>query len=159
FERGKPPIFSIRYFTPAREVDVCGHATIAVFAALAGEDRCAARPGGARLRVRCRAGVLDVVVDERDDGSVEVEMGQREPAFEASSADPGEVRRALGDVPLHRSLPVGIASTGLRHLVVPFAKPEDLARLEPDACAVAALCRAAGADTLAAASPPTSAGA
>jgi trans-2,3-dihydro-3-hydroxyanthranilate isomerase len=159
FERGKPPIFDVRYFTPSCEIDVCGHVTVAVFTALAAEDRCASRPGGAPLRVRCRAGLLTVVVDEEADGSIVVEMGQRTPAFETRESDAAEARRALGGVPLHRSLPVEIASTGLRHLVVPFAEPADLARLEPDACAVARLCRAAGADTLAAAAPPREAGA
>ncbi|MBI1852754.1 MAG: PhzF family phenazine biosynthesis protein, partial [Planctomycetes bacterium] len=156
FERGTPPIFEVRYFTPRRPINLCGHATVAVFTALADEDRCPARPGGASLRLRCASGiVLPIVVESCVDGGVVVEMGQRAPTFEMPVIDADAVRRVLGDVPLHRTLPLEVASTGLRHLVVPFATAADLARLEPDFGALAGLARRLEVDTIAAVTPPS----
>jgi PhzF family phenazine biosynthesis protein len=60
-------------------------------------------------------------------------MEQNLPYFETPSAlERGAVQEALGNVPLHPLLPVEIASTGLRHLIVPFSSYTDLPRLNPD---------------------------
>lgn len=55
-EDGPLPTFLVRYFTPRREIALCGHATVAVFTALADEGRCAVQPQGTAL-LRVEQGV------------------------------------------------------------------------------------------------------
>ncbi|MBO4536184.1 MAG: PhzF family phenazine biosynthesis protein, partial [Bacteroidales bacterium] len=50
--------FTVRYFTPAGEIDLCGHATIASFGVLFREGYVAE---GTRCRNHTRAGDLEVV--------------------------------------------------------------------------------------------------
>ena len=54
----------LRYFTPEREVDLCGHATVAAFASLYGRAVISA----GTYAVETAVGVLDVDVDP--DGTV-----------------------------------------------------------------------------------------
>jgi len=147
-EPGSSPTFAVRYFTPRQEIDLCGHVTVALFTALAAEGLCQAKPEGTRVRLSASAGELAIFLYPGKDGRVVVEMGQRLPYFESPSIEPKAVQQILGDVPLHPSLPIEIASTGLRHLVVPFPKVEDLAKLNPDFKALAQLSHTLKVDTV-----------
>ncbi|TDI14446.1 MAG: PhzF family phenazine biosynthesis protein [Acidobacteria bacterium] len=61
----------IRWFTPTTEVDLCGHATIACFHALArGGLHGLGDPGDHQLQVQTRSGTLPVRVEHGNDGSV-----------------------------------------------------------------------------------------
>lgn len=54
----------LRWFTPSQEVDLCGHATIAAFHALAAEGRFSLEVGEEQsFRVETRSGTLEVDVD------------------------------------------------------------------------------------------------
>jgi trans-2,3-dihydro-3-hydroxyanthranilate isomerase len=56
--------FRLRWFTPTQEVDLCGHATIAAFHALAQEGRFNLSQGVTQiLYIETRSGVLPVTVD------------------------------------------------------------------------------------------------
>jgi trans-2,3-dihydro-3-hydroxyanthranilate isomerase len=56
--------FRLRWFTPTQEVDLCGHATIATFHALAQEGRFNLSQGVTQiLYIETRSGVLPVTVD------------------------------------------------------------------------------------------------
>jgi PhzF family phenazine biosynthesis protein len=147
-EPGETPSFEVRYFTPLQEIDLCGHVTVALFTALAAEGLCPAQTGGAPAVLRTAAGESNVLVYAEDDGRVTVEMGQRLPEHEPSAVAVEEVRAVLGGVALHPGLPVEVASTGLRHLMVPFSRVEDLGELRPDFSSLAELGRAVGIDTV-----------
>ncbi len=153
----------VRFFTPATEVDLCGHATIATFFALALRNRLpASHPGeagqwGARghegaalLRQRTRAGVLPVQVLFEKGRPVQVMMAQVPPV---SRGEPGEeVQRelaaCLGAKPdLLRAEPRAtpeIVSTGLWDLIVPVVDRRTLWSLEPGFPRLARLCRHLG---------------
>jgi PhzF family phenazine biosynthesis protein len=147
-EPGSPPTFDVRYFTPRQEIDLCGHVTVALFTALVAEGRCQAQPEGIRAHQRTLAGELPVLLYSGEDGEVTVEMEQRPAYFEPPSVKRRAVQEMLGDVPLHSSLPVEIASTGLRHLMVPFPRIGELARLDPDFGALARLSHTLKVDTV-----------
>ena len=117
--------FKIRFFTPAAEVDLCGHATIAVFSLLFGLRRLRA----GKYRQETKAGVLGVEVQK--DGTVFME--QSLPSFE-SAVDRGEVAGSLGLGPnsLRPDMPVQIVSTGLRDIIVPINSLGDLLNIKPD---------------------------
>jgi len=132
----------LRYFTPATEVDLCGHATIAAYGALF-ED--GAIDAGDRT-LRTNVGDLDVTVD--DDGTVW--MGQNPPSVERIEADQLDADRlgdALGIDPaalrdVGADLPVAVATTGLPWLVVPVNFLERLGEADPDSAAIEAVCAA-----------------
>ncbi len=117
--------FKTRFFTPSIEVDLCGHATIAVFSLLFGLQRIKA----GRLSQETRAGILGVEV--QNDGTVFME--QTLPSFEGE-IDRGEVAGSLGIGPgsLAPDLPVQIVSTGLRDIIVPVHSLRDLLSMKPD---------------------------
>ena len=66
----------IRWFTPTAEVDLCGHATIAAFYALAEEQKYGMnRPGKYSFNVVTRSGILPVTVDIKKNRPVTVSFG------------------------------------------------------------------------------------
>ncbi|MBC7339898.1 MAG: PhzF family phenazine biosynthesis protein [Firmicutes bacterium] len=145
----------VRFFTPTTEVDLCGHATIATFFALAERGRLPGRPpratdGTVVCRQRTRAGVLPVQVLFDGDRPVQVMMAQVPPE---SRGEPGEeaqreLAACLGcDPEVLREEPRAtpeIVSTGLWDLIVPVPDRRTLWSLEPDFPRLARLCRRLG---------------
>lgn len=125
--------FELRFFTPTREIDFCGHATVASFALL--------RQRGllqkSALTQRTHAGRLGVRI--ADDGEVWMEQVQPEygellPA-ERVAAALGLPAEAIGN----SGLPVQIISTGLADILVPVPDEVTLAGLRPNLAALARL--------------------
>lgn len=116
----------IRYFTPAVEVDLCGHATIATLHALNREGRV-----HGSVLAETNAGLLRLEV--RHDKTCWME--QAKPAFRPFEGAAGEVAHLLGLEPadIDPSLPIGVAYTGLWDLLVPVRSLEALRRASPDA--------------------------
>lgn len=130
--------FRIRFFTPAAEVDLCGHATIAAFSLLFRLRRIA--PG--KHSQETKAGILGVEVQAN--GTVFME--QTLPVFESEIVR-DEVAGSLGigiDA-LDPDMPVQVVSTGLRDIMVPVISLRALAGLEPDFDRIAAVSRKHGA--------------
>lgn len=125
----------IRYFTPAQEVDLCGHATVASHAWLAEAGEIDAGTHSLETNV----GVIEVTVDDvmvwmtQDDAVVETVDVAYERVADALGADPATLRDVGADLPL------ATASTGLGFLVVPVNFLAALFGLEPDTGAIAAL--------------------
>lgn len=125
---------SVRYFTPTDEVDLCGHATIAVHAHLFEDGVIAA--GSHTLDTQI--GVLDVEVT--DDGVVW--LSGEEPSVRVVDADLSSVGSALGIEAASIGgvdLPIAVASTGLPFLIVPVTYLDRLGNAEPDMQAIEAL--------------------
>ena len=71
----------IRWFTPAAEIPLCGHATIASFHALAEDCRYNMKqPGSFQFRVETQSGVLPVAV-EKTESTIDVLFGLTIPQF------------------------------------------------------------------------------
>ena len=117
--------FKIRFFTPAAEVDLCGHATIAVFSLLF-EQR---RLGAGRYSQETKAGVLGVEVQK----DATVFMEQALPLF-GKEVGRAQVAGSLGIGldSLAPDLPVQIVSTGLRDIIVPVTSLAALSGIIPD---------------------------
>lgn len=127
----------IRYFTPDREVDLCGHATVASHAHLYADGVIDAGTHTLETGV----GVVEVEVEA--DGRVW--MTQDAPAVERVDLAYDEVGAALGVDPaamrdVGADLPLAVASTGLRFLVVPVNFLDAVGSAAPDAVAVEELC-------------------
>lgn len=116
--------FKVRFFTPVEEVDLCGHATIAVFHALRSTNII----GSGIYTQETLAGDLEVEVF--DDGIIL--MDQSKPVF-YEVIDPVEISDSLG-IPesyLDSNLPIQIVSTGIKDILVPLASAKALYDLEP----------------------------
>jgi PhzF family phenazine biosynthesis protein len=119
--------FDLRWFTPAVEVDLCGHATLASAHALWERGHA---PAGRRLRFRTRSGLL--TADPLTTGEIELDF----PAQDAKPCDPPQgLLDALG------VKAVAVARTATDYLVE-LATATDLHALRPDFRKLAAVeCR------------------
>lgn len=115
----------VRFFTPASEVDLCGHATIATYFFMGSTGRL--RPG--RYTQETRAGILPVEI--RPDGAVF--MDQSLPQF-LECVDKAELADSLGisEEMFLPDLPAQIVSTGLRDILIPVKSMERLLTIHPD---------------------------
>ena len=126
-----PKAFHIRYFTPAEEVDLCGHATIAAFTVL--RDTGAIAPGDYALHTR--SGNLEIGV-----GADAVWMDMAAPQ-DGRSFSEAELYAAYGLTLADR--PEGLepqaVSTGLMDILLPVKDLETLERAEQNEAQVTRL--------------------
>lgn len=89
----------IRWFTPTREVELCGHATIAAFTAAADQGIFPVTGDGERiLRTETRSGRLRIRLRQAD-GRLRVGMQIPVPEFERLEVEPGEFAGIWGLTP------------------------------------------------------------
>lgn len=119
--------YRVRYFSPAAEVDFCGHATIATAVALA-EDGA----GAGELLFHTNAGDIAVTVVETENGYSATLVSV--PPMVAAPQDLLELLGALGWElsDLDEDLPMGVAFAGLWHPIVWANTRERLADLDYD---------------------------
>lgn len=117
----------IRWFTPAAEVDLCGHATVATFHAAMEEGRLA--PGV--FRMECRVGILPVTLERDAEGKPVVRMGLPLPVLADLHVATCRIAEILGveTDDLDSRLPV--QKTG-EWMLVPAAGLDVLRRIRPD---------------------------
>ncbi len=123
--------FNIRYFTPAAEVDLCGHATIAAFTAL---SRSGIISGGDYL-LHTLSGDLNVSVEPSG-----ILMDMAKPAKLGDISEAAAVEELYGIMGLDwqkqlasgLSLRPQIISTGLPDIMMPVASLDDLNDIAPD---------------------------
>lgn len=120
--------FTIRYFTPKAEVELCGHATIASFYLLHHE-------GLASGTCLCHtlAGDLRIEAGER------VMMQMAMPRIVATIEEADEIYKALDVSDYHPTMPVQIAYSGLPDLMIPLPDVDTLQALNPDMEAITAI--------------------
>ncbi len=123
--------FTVRYFTPAGEVDLCGHATIASFGLLLKEGIVA---DGELCLNHTLAGDLKVKAGDR------VMMQMAPPAVVDHPIDIERLHVIMGgeSVQTWPELPVEIVSTGLPDIIMPVTSREALNAMRPDMAALAA---------------------
>lgn len=148
--------FQIRYFTPAEEVDLCGHATIGAFTVLQKEGFIS--PGVFRLQTRAS----DLSIEVRPEG-VWMDMARPKELAVLSKEDAAEVYEAFGLNPMDGVLRAGgrkpdqeetntgsaqadevllrpkIVSTGLADILLPVAGKEQLQEARQQESRVAGL--------------------
>lgn len=115
--------YKIEYFTPAEEVPLCGHATIAAFSMM----KRLGRLRGERFTIETKAGVLSVTVS----GDGMVMMQQNAPEFYECVGGP-EIADCLGIPEKETDGPSQIISTGLRDIIVPVRSVDILHGIKPD---------------------------
>ena len=138
-EDGDGGEFSLRYFTPAGEVGLCGHATIAAFAALYQTGRIA----DGSFTAFTQAGKLGVSISG---GSVLMDMAAPRLNGTLSMKDAAALYEAFALDPADRPEPFEpkIVSTGLSDIMLPVKTRALLLSARQDEAAVAALSRRLG---------------
>ena len=127
---------SVRYFTPAGEVDLCGHATIGTFALL----RQLGKIGDGLHTARTLAGNLAIEVAG---STVWMEMGQAKVLRQLTEAECPALYEAYGLTADHRpaDLLPQIVSTGLADILLPVRDHDTLMAARQDAARVTELSR------------------
>lgn len=122
--------FTIRYFTPKAEVELCGHATIGTFALLHQEI-------GIEGHCLChtKAGDLSIEVGQQ------VMMQMAVPRIVGTIADTEGIYQAIGVTNYQPDLPVQIAYSGLPDIMIPVANVQVLNGLQTNMDTIAALTR------------------
>ena len=131
-QQNGPREFTVRYFTPASEVDLCGHATIATFGVLRQAGIVA---DGTLCLNHTLAGDLEISVGEQ------VMMQMATPRAIDKPIDIDRLHRIMtGGTPIGwPPLSVEIISTGLPDIIMPVIELQALNSLRPDMEALAAL--------------------
>lgn len=117
--------FKLRFFTPNKEVDLCGHATIAAFYLL--ESKGEIQSG--EYSEETRAGVLKVqCIKDKS-----IFMSQVNPQF-YEILDKKYIAATLNisEEHIRPQLPIQIVSTGLRDVFIPINSLEALYKIKPD---------------------------
>lgn len=121
----------VRFFTPATEVPLCGHATIAAHYVRAIEGNMASQ----RVIQKTKAGLLPVdIVREDNDYSIIMTQGTPEvsPPFPSPMVE--EIAAALGihANDIRKDCPVAISSAGHSKIMVGIKSNRQLHQLRPD---------------------------
>lgn len=120
--------FTIRYFTPKSEVELCGHATIASFGLIH-------RELGVTDRCLCHTKAGDIYVESGPRVLMQMTASEVLKTIE----DTEDIYRALGVSNYNPALPVMIVSTGLPDFMIPVKDVGTLNRLQPDMNAISAI--------------------
>jgi trans-2,3-dihydro-3-hydroxyanthranilate isomerase len=127
--------FGVRYFTPAEEILLAGHPTIAVARALLDTGRLNLQGAVTRLTLELQVGPIEVEIRAGDGASPWFVMSQLRPRF-LSTHNPAEVMPLFGlsTSDLLPGYPIQTVSTGTPQLMVPVRDLEVLrrARLNPE---------------------------
>lgn len=122
--------FTVRYFTPRGEVDLCGHATIAAFSTL---YKLGIIADGTMCVNHTLAGNLQVKVGNM------IMMQMAEPQIIDTVVDVEQLHSIMGVKNSLNALPVQVVSTGLPDIIMPVDNVDELNALKPDMTALAQL--------------------
>ena len=125
--------FAVRYFTPAEEIPLAGHPTIATTFALVDSGRLKLSAEHTTIQLELKHGPIPVEIYQKGSQVQRIVMTQRKPQF-LSIHDPVEVLPIFG-LPLADALPgapVQTVSTGTPQLMLPLRSLEALRRARLD---------------------------
>lgn len=127
--------FRFRYFTPAEELPLAGHPTIATVFRLLELGKI---PGSTtKLKIELQAGIIEVEID-RGILPPRISMTQLPPQF-LKKYEPGEILPLFGlsEADLQSGAPIQTVSTGTPMLMIPLKNASALDKIQFDAMAFA----------------------
>lgn len=114
--------FKIEYFTPAEEVPLCGHATIATFGVLKYLNKL----DKDSYTIETKSGILNINLKEN-----KIFMEQNIPVF-YEELSYKEIRKSFDIDCINKNIPIQIVSTGLKDILIPIKNEEVLWQLKPN---------------------------
>lgn len=130
-----------RYFTPAEEIPMAGHPTIATMMALVDSGRLRpAADGVTTVMLELRVGPIPVDIHSRQGRVERIVMTQKPPQFLATY-EPAQIMPVFGLQPEDclPGVPIQTVSTGTPQLMIPLRDTEALRRVTVDIAAYNAL--------------------
>ena len=129
--------YEVRFFTPTTEVDLCGHATIAVFYTLGSLGLLNSKDTKLFLKQKTLAGILDIEVNFNNDKVTSILMTQTTPEFYSSIDDIAPLCSILGITMdevgiINKEIKPMIVSTGLKDIIFPLKSLNALKKIAPD---------------------------
>jgi trans-2,3-dihydro-3-hydroxyanthranilate isomerase len=122
--------YGVRYFTPAEEIPLAGHPTIATSFALVETGRLAIQDERMTVTLELRVGVINVEIESSQRRVQNIVMSQKKPQFLATY-DPDEVLPVFG-LSLDDALPnvpIQTVSTGTPQIMIPVRNLDCLHRI------------------------------
>lgn len=135
--KGEEADYEVRFFTPEQEVDLCGHATIGTFFALAEKGYIEAKQRVFTIKQKTKAGILPVEIHFDNDRVNKIMMTQSQPEFLFKMKKLDGLAEIFGiqenDIGIenHIIYPQGV-TTGLPDLMMPVKNLNILKSLKPD---------------------------
>ncbi|MGH4118983.1 PhzF family phenazine biosynthesis protein [Clostridium sp.] len=129
--------YEVRFFTPIQEVDLCGHATIASFFALASKGIITGTDHVKIINQKTKAGILPVELCFKDTKIQNVMMTQTKPKFVFNVENLGELAKIMGlnvcDIGIdgYTLVPQAV-STGLTDIILPVKSLSTLKSINPN---------------------------
>lgn len=127
-----------RYFTPAEEIPLAGHPTIATIHALVETGRLTLSGDHSSIMLELRVGPIRVDIQSRGGEIQNIVMSQKKPQF-LETYKPAEILPVFGlspqDALRPHEVPVQVVSTGTPQLMVPVQSIEALRRAQLDVAA------------------------
>lgn len=121
----------IRYFTPGREMDLCGHATMATIYALKSKGLIGEKT---ELTIETKAGILPIRISSTIENELYITMKQASPQFEEFKGSKEDLARSIGigidDI--ETDLPILYGSTGIWTLLIPIRKLKAFKKMKPN---------------------------
>lgn len=131
---------AIRFFTPVREIENCGHATVAAHILRA---RQLSIQSDFAVKQNTLSGVQEVAIQQQG-GSIEVYLKQNTIGFDEVERETVEELLAilrLSDTALHKQYPVMLVSPGAKRFMLALDSPTTLRSIMPDFAALKAFCK------------------
>ena len=137
--------FGMRFFTPAEEIPLAGHPTIATTFALVHSGRLPLISDHTTISVELQAGIIEVEIFSRDGKVDKIVMSQKKPVF-LSELEASDVMPVFGlqEEDVLPGVPIQIVSTGTPQLMIPLHQLDALKRIQVDVNAYLRLRQDAG---------------
>ena len=132
--------FRARYFTPAEEIPLAGHPTIATTFALVDSGRLRLTGDSTKFTLELQVGPIPIEILSENGRMTQIIMTQKKPQF-LNIIDPEEAMPVFGLTPndLIPNVPIQVVSTGTPMMMVPVKNLDMLRRMVLDAPAYMAL--------------------
>ncbi len=123
-------LFNLKYYSSEREVDFCGHATIAIMYDLIKNDNNLLYKD--RIQIRTNKGKLAVINRIKQDDAVFISAPK--PGFSEPKMSIKEIAKALRikEEYIDTNSPLSINNAGLETLIVPISNLESILAVTPD---------------------------
>jgi len=125
--------FAVRFFTPAEEIPLAGHPTIATVFALVETDRIRLEGTTTTITLELKAGVIEVEIRALNHQPLRIVMSQLKPKF-MRTYEHSEVLPSFGlsEDDMLTGVPIQTVSTGTPQLMIPLRSPEALRKARLD---------------------------
>lgn len=137
----------LRFFTGSGEVNFSGHAAIATYFALGGENILPVQPPKTTISQRTKAGIQKVELRIKSDQIIRVTIALAKPNYTDVDMSPVMVAKSIGLTPddlASTESPFDAISVGFYDLIVPVKTLNEMQKLNPDFALMDSYCTRLG---------------